>query len=800
MPRATAFLRWMHYRAATVREPLRRRKPVRFLMGAARKKLLGPAVVVAFRVKRGTRTLSFNVYRCFEGIARNQSESRPLPKIRACSMATTEQFPVLHMPRGFTTAASTHSVSRAEGALRANTALLFVMVVVIAAACRLRWSLVTSLPWQCDELPLLMRNTGVAGHVANEADARRFIPSLYTARKGALRSLRSRGTIAQHTMAGFWTNLTVHLFGCNPAAGRIAPMVWSIVAVFGVAWAAWLATGRLRAGCLAAWVVALSPHAVAYGAQARGYAEALALTPLLLIALEYFRRRPDRRIRGLAVFLCSFQLALTIYTMWIYWVFPAVIMMVAVLPGTLTDDADRRTLRAVSIAVGAGLCAAMTVYTIDRWDKLTFVASYVASFPGSGVDLFTRLSDFVGTLAERLLVAPGWIVLVALVGIPVLWRSRVRWWLLLMAAGIAVPGLFALANGSPGYTRNFGYLIAPVAILCGIGGDALIRAMQTRVRIRHVPTVAAMVVLAASAWAYPRVDRRARALLLPDWGALVSAVNQEPELNGPRWFCSCRANYWQINWYQKPINYAVFLDAEAGAQIELVMGAQLDEAGIPTVYRLSSSDGTIRAAALPDYLRRVSPVETRSGIEVRRWVGTKCEGPVREPRADQSYAARRAAGFSLRDMFRNEGVANVERRTSKTDRRRSRVSSPTSGPALQTFDLRPSTFDLQDSSAVFVLIAKAEPFTIRQWKRFLEETNGTEQGIVTFKTSVRRSGIVESMIAPASLLPAIRATLIDALDVDPVDINAFSLTTIDAHAQWATVPTRTAKRSSRPTT
>ena len=64
------------------------------------------------------------------------------------------------------------------------------MLAVIVAAGHLRWSLAKTLPWQGDELPLLVRFTGLCGQATNEAEAQRFTPSLYTFRKGTVRSLR----------------------------------------------------------------------------------------------------------------------------------------------------------------------------------------------------------------------------------------------------------------------------------------------------------------------------------------------------------------------------------------------------------------------------------------------------------------------------------------------------------------------------------------------------------------------------------------------------------------------------------
>lgn len=181
-----------------------------------------------------------------------------------------------------------NSISRGDAARLPRlgwTALVLTTLVVVALSCHLRYTIASTMPWQCDEVPLLMRFTGLCGHVTNEQEAQAFRPSCYPAYMGALRSLKAPKSYATlHTTTGFWTNLTIHLFGANPLGGRVAPLAWSLVALAVAGTGAFLVTRSLVAACVATLVVSLSPHAITYGAQARGYAEALALAPALLIA------------------------------------------------------------------------------------------------------------------------------------------------------------------------------------------------------------------------------------------------------------------------------------------------------------------------------------------------------------------------------------------------------------------------------------------------------------------------------------------------------------------------------------
>ena len=336
---------------------------------------------------------------------------------RIDGLAATQTFPAL--------ATAANSSSAVHRRYRALTPAIFavVTIAVVLFVGQLRWSLARNVLWQCDEIPLLLRFTGLAGQVSNEAEAGGFTPSYYSCYRGALRSLRVPSYhFSVHTTTGFWTNLSLHLFGCNPGGGRAFQVIWSMIAIGAVAWAAWLVVGGWPATCAAAWMVALSPYATAYGAQTRGYAEALALTPLLLVALEYFRRRPDRWPRALMVFGCALLLAQTVYSMWVYWVFPALVVMVVILPRLPGDERSRGVIRIVSLTLAVGVCACMAVYTLDRWKSLSFIGSYA----GVGLNQAGRLWPFLTRLVHEVLPAPVWLALLGLVGIRALWRSPQR--------------------------------------------------------------------------------------------------------------------------------------------------------------------------------------------------------------------------------------------------------------------------------------------------------------------------------------------------------------------------------------
>lgn len=597
-----------------------------------------------------------------------------------------------------------------------------VTIVVASWTISLRWQRATSLPLQCDEIPLLMRFTSLNGVAATEAEAREFRPSLFSLRTGSLRSLRVPNyTFAVHTTAGFWSNLAINLFGYSSGAVRSVQVFWSLVAIVAVAWAAWLAVRSLPAACVAAWIVALSPFSLAWGTQARGYAEAIALTPLLLIALEYFRRRPDRWLRAALVFLCAFQLSLTVYTMWVYWVLPIILMAVVVLPRLSADDSARRTLRTALVLIALGLVSAMTLFTVDRLQQLVTVAAIATdtgpSWGGANLARWDELVLYARRLSDQLFVWPVAVPVLALIGLAVLRRSPARWWSWLLLAGVAAPIAFALLSGSPGYVRNLAYLLGPAAILAGLAVDRGLALITRRVRPLVVYGTGALLLATATVGASAGVERRADAMLLPDWGGAVLAMNAEPRSVGPRWFCLCLANHWQINWYRDRGDDDALLSVPVGGRIEVVMGARHETDGPAIVYRSDPNHGGVREQPLPAFLSAVRPHEIRGGVELRRWVGTRRAMDVLESVADEEPVFISARG----------------------------PASPS--PA--------------------------------QWMRFLNEGEAHERGVITFKPTIISGVRVRTMIMPAGAAVTIVRSLQDHLLIDAADIQLFTLAALE---------------------
>ncbi len=497
----------------------------------------------------------------------------------------------------------------------ARIALILITLAVVAGAMQWRWSIASTKTWQCDEIPLLVRFTGACGYVTCESEAREFTPSFYSWYRGALRAVRPPQQVAAlHTTTNFWVNLTTHLFGVTPLAARVVPLMWSAIAIVIAAWAAWLIVRTWSAACVAAVLCALSPHGIAYAAEARGYAEAMALAPLLLITLELYRRRPDRRWVALIVLACAIQAALTVYTIWVYWVFPLLLAATWMLPRRETNAATRRTLRTVLLLILCAVCLAMLIFTIQRWALLRTSASQMGIALSSAADAWWFVTD----VATHIMVRP--VVMVALipVGVYALWISKVRWWAAPLAAGILLPLAMALANGSAGYARNLGYLVVPCAALAACGADTLFRGASRRMAARPVGIVTATAALLLTVWTITDLPARARAIYMPDWGDGVSIVDSEPERIGPRWFCPSLANHWQIDWYRSRRDLGRFLSVPIGGTIEVVLGSQIGERGGKIIYQVDPSDGSVRQLPVPKYIAREPIAMARSGVDVRR--------------------------------------------------------------------------------------------------------------------------------------------------------------------------------------
>lgn len=361
----------------------------------------------------------------------------------------------------------------------------------------------------------------------------------------------------------------------------------------------------------------------------------------------------------------------------------------------------------VRIAV-VGILAFMLLFTIDRWSLLTRQASIM----GASIHGLNDLWRFIQLLGTRLLFEPISISLLAMIGVAATWRTQLRWWILAVAAGIAVPATFAAINGSAGYTRNFGYLVGPVAILCGVGADVVWRYSSDRYRQVPVMITGLAIFLGVAGWACLGAAGRANAILLPDWGEVVMELDREPTTVGPRWFCRDLANHWQIGWYEARRNHQAFLQVPPGDTIEVVMGAQYDERGRATIFRHNATANTLPQVPLPAYLATTPPARIQDGVELRRWIARKWQD-------------------------------------------------------------RPT--HLRPEAPVFVLFREEMPITKETLRKFLIDVNAQDGGLVTFKPVRGRNGLIHSMIAPFTLISDLESSMGDMLHVERDEVHWFEL-------------------------
>lgn len=492
--------------------------------------------------------------------------------------------------------------------------------ILIAIACTTasmwtRVDLARSAPWQCDEIPLLMRFTSLGLWASNETEARtKFQPGGYSLREGTIRSVSvPRGVSAYHTTTGFWSNLTLAALGYSPLVGRLMPLVWSLVAILAAATCAVLISRSALAGALAAIIVALSPFATAHAAQVRGYAEAMAAAPLLLLALEWWRRDPKSAIRICAVFLVALQASLTVYTVWVYWVFPVFAYAVVALPRAISTAEDRRAARAMLILTFLSLTAIMSTFTLQRLSSLSFTSTYGERFASPAAAI-----SFVVQTAHGLLPFAPVTIVAAIIGLVALRRSDAGWCLHAGLASAAMLLLFAIVNGSAGYARNLSYLVGPVAALGGVGLAAALAAGVSHATRRTAPLAAGalIVIFGGASIAYAStLSERAYAQLLPDWGAVADFVAASNRPDRPRHLALCKANHWQIRWQlgtaaNPPIS-------EPARPFELIVGAQRDEDGDRVIFRTLSGRPGIRPVPLPEWFRNVPATSEIAGVELR---------------------------------------------------------------------------------------------------------------------------------------------------------------------------------------
>ncbi|RME38569.1 MAG: hypothetical protein D6788_07160, partial [Planctomycetota bacterium] len=274
-----------------------------------------------------------------------------------------------------------------------------------------------------------------------------------------------------------------------------------------------------------------------------------------------------------------------------------------------------------------------------------------------------------------------------------------------ISAGVVIPVILAVLNGSAGYPRNFGFLVGPGAVLAGAGLTWTGRMLAQRTSMRAAGILPVLVLVPLLPLGSVRAVERAERILLPDWGGMVRALEREPQRFGPRWICPDLANHWQIGWYRGPLDGDAFLDVPVGGTIEVVLGAQYDHHRRPTIFRHDPDTRTIPQDPLPAYLSNIPPADVRFGIEVRRWIGT---------RVTFAQAAMMRADAPVLMIFR-------ERRS-------------ISNEALS---------------------------------RFLSTVRARERGLIDFKAVRGRDGLIWSMMIPAGSVREVEAAAREVFDLGP---------------------------------
>lgn len=521
---------------------------------------------------------------------------------------------------------TSQSVSRFHAVIDGLLRVLVVLaaLTVVSFGAMERWRLADTLPWQTDELPLLMRFTAACGQVNSEETARTFEPSAFRLRTGTMRALqppKDRGA-ALHTTTNFWANLSIYFGGVKPWVARMIPFAFAMGALMVIACATRALGGGVSAVALALGLVALSPLGIIYAAQARGYAEAMFLTPLLLLGIDSLRRHPRSLFRSALVLLVALQLSLTVYTMWLYWVFPILLVATIWLPREIVERDIARQVRFTLGMMVIALVIVMGVYTVDRWSALTFTAAiaFTAAHMGEPLSRLAAFLDFAAEVARELTPLKELATIPAFLGLVIVLRSNRRWWGIAMVGSLLIPCAFALSRGSAGYVRNFAYLAGPIAMLAGLGMERLLIALLERRHRVLVHATAAVLLLAGMLAAWDGAVRDAQAMILPNWGRVVQRLNQRPENVGPRWISPCLTHHWPINWYQGPQSARRIVEAGEEQSIELVVGTTFNQQGAEIVYREDVDTGATVESAAPPFLTRNLAVEKMHGVTVRRWL------------------------------------------------------------------------------------------------------------------------------------------------------------------------------------
>ncbi|MEK6677418.1 MAG: hypothetical protein AABZ47_17415 [Planctomycetota bacterium] len=501
-----------------------------------------------------------------------------------------------------------------------TTACVLLAVGACALGGWIRWRLVSETKWQGDEIPLMVRSTGLCGQVSNELEAKKFVPTRHSLFFGALRALKPpKYRSAVHTTTNFWTNLAVHVGGCSPTVGRIPILIWSVLGLVFAGCAAWMISRDMAAVCLGVLFLALSPFAISYSAQARGYSEAMAAAPLFLIALEWLRREPTSWARAGLVLCSAIHLACTVYTMWIFWVLPVLLFALAALPSTSDTTSGWRSMRAVLCVVLLGAIFAVGIYTLDRFNDLVFSGTHM----GVAVRDWESANSFVWKIAATFFVAPAVMLLPLFLGIVATWRSELRWWV-----GAAILSLltiigFTAINGSPGYDRNLGYLVPLGAILMGVGVCQLLRTLARGLGARLVGALSLGGGSLGLVLGFPLLQVKATAQMPPDWGGAVTEIQAQPLHHGPRWISPCLVNHWQVDWYQSESWVEELLRIPPGETIELVHVNPLNGDGRSAIFRIADTEDTFVEGELPSFLAQAPASIEFRGVEVRRWKGVR---------------------------------------------------------------------------------------------------------------------------------------------------------------------------------
>ncbi len=511
--------------------------------------------------------------------------------------------------------------------------LVLAAVTVVGFGVVERWRLASALPWQTDELPLLTRFTGVTGQVTNEEAAESFQPTRYLLRTGAMRALQPpKDAAALHTTTNFWTNLAIFVGGVKPWVARFVPFVFAIGAIAVIVVATRAIGGGLTATVIAVGLAALSPMGILYAAQARGYSEAIFLTPLLLLCIDALRRHPRNLLRAVLVLVCALQLSLTVYTMWVYWVLPNMLAALIWMPAQVAERESSRQLRFTLGFMVIALTCIMAIYTLDRWSALTFTAEHM----GERIFGIAATLDFAGAVARVLTPMEELVAVPAFLGLVILLRSECRWWGLAICCSALVPLAFNLTMGSAGYARNFAYLLGPLAMLAGLGIERFLIALLERRHRVLVHATTAVLVLAGMVAAWEGTTRDARSLILPNWGGVVEAMSHRPLTAGPRWISPCLTHHWPINWYQGPDAARRVVAAPDNQPIELLIGTTCRSDGLEVIYREDARQQAIVEAPAPTFLTKNARSERMHGVNLRSWLAYPLigEGPPEIPTGD----------------------------------------------------------------------------------------------------------------------------------------------------------------------